>query len=108
MEAKAMVRKAMRLPGVCAAFGIGKSTVYEWVEKGLLPKPTKIDPANHSSVWWEDEIEAVQKAAVERQQASAVYPPPPNPDPLIPPKESAKRRTLGRPPKAATDMTCPP
>ena len=38
-------------------------------------------------IWFEDEVEAFQKAAVERQQTS-----PPDPDPLIRPK----RKTLGR------------
>jgi predicted DNA-binding transcriptional regulator AlpA len=61
-----MVRIAMRRLKVLAALGVSNSTFYDGIAKGLYPPPTKIDPEGRISVWWEDEIEAVQKRAVER------------------------------------------
>jgi predicted DNA-binding transcriptional regulator AlpA len=102
METTTMVRKAMRLPAVRAAFGgVGASTVYDWVAKGLLPKPTRIDPASRNSFWWEDEIEAIQKAA-ERQRTSPV-----EPGFLAPLRDSARRRRRTNA-AAPVDPSAPP
>lgn len=66
-----MVRKIMRKPAVLAATGFSNSTLYERMAKGKFPKPTKLDPDGRTVVWFEDEIEAWQKAAIERQQVAA-------------------------------------
>jgi len=66
-----MVRKAMRRPAVLDALGIRNSTFYDGIAKGKYPKGTKIDPDGRTVVWWEDEIEAIQKAAVERAGQAA-------------------------------------
>jgi predicted DNA-binding transcriptional regulator AlpA len=66
-----MVRRALRKPAVLDALGCSNSTLYELIEKGKVPKPTKLDPDGRISIWWADEIEALQKAAVDRQTAGA-------------------------------------
>ncbi len=59
-----MVRKVMRKPAVLEATGWPHSTLYWKISKGLFPKGTKIDPNGKTVVWFEDEVEAFQKAAV--------------------------------------------
>jgi prophage regulatory protein len=66
-----MVRKAMRKPAVLAALGCSNSTFYDGIAKGKYPKGTKLDPDGRVTIWFEDQIEAIQKAAVERQAAGA-------------------------------------
>jgi predicted DNA-binding transcriptional regulator AlpA len=68
MEMTAMVRETIRLPGVCAAFGdAGKSTIYDWVETGLLPAPTKMGGL---SLWFTDQISAIQQAWADGGEAA--------------------------------------
>ncbi len=62
-----MVRKVMRKPEVLKATGFSNSTLYDKINAGKFPKPTKLDPDGRIVIWFEDEIEAWQKAAVERQ-----------------------------------------
>jgi predicted DNA-binding transcriptional regulator AlpA len=64
MEMDTMVRKVMRLPAVLAATGWAKPTLYAKIADGKFPKGTKLDPDARAVVWWEDEVEAFQKAAV--------------------------------------------
>jgi predicted DNA-binding transcriptional regulator AlpA len=71
MQESKMVRKVMRKPAVLAATGFSNSTLYDKINAGKFPKPTKLDPEGRAVVWFEDEIEAFQKAAVDRQQAAA-------------------------------------
>ena len=59
-----MVRTAMRLPAVLGATGWAKPTLYAKIADGKFPKGTKLDPDARAVVWWEDEVEAFQKAAV--------------------------------------------
>ena len=66
-----MVRKAMRKPAVLAAFGWGNSTLYAKIAQGKFPKPTKLDPDGRVVIWFEDEVEAIQKRAVDRQNMAA-------------------------------------
>jgi predicted DNA-binding transcriptional regulator AlpA len=66
-----MLRKMVRKPAVLAALGgISNSTFYAGIAAGKYPKGTKIDPDGRSVAWWEDELEAIQKAAIERQGAA--------------------------------------
>ena len=66
-----MVRKAMRKPAVLGALGWSNSTLYSKISQGKFPKPVKLDPDGHLVVWFEDQIEAFQKAATERQSVGA-------------------------------------
>ena len=66
-----MVRRAMRKPAVLDALGIGNSTFYDGIAKGKYPRGVKLDPEGRVVVWWADEIEKIQKAAVERQATEA-------------------------------------
>jgi len=59
-----MVRKVMRLPAVLEATGWAKPTLYTKITDGKFPKGTKLDPDARAVVWFEDEVEAFQKAAV--------------------------------------------
>jgi prophage regulatory protein len=59
-----MIRKVVRLPRVLEATGWAKPTLYAKIADGKFPKGTKLDPDARAVVWFEDEIEAFQKAAV--------------------------------------------
>jgi predicted DNA-binding transcriptional regulator AlpA len=59
-----MVRKVMRKPAVLEATGWPPSTLYWKIKQGLFPKGTKLDPKGKAVVWFEDEVEAFQNAAV--------------------------------------------
>ena len=66
-----MVRKVMRLPAVLAATGWAKPILYAKIADGKFPKGTKLDPEARAVVWFEDEVEAFQKAAVAAQMVAA-------------------------------------
>ena len=65
-----MVRKMVRKPVVLQATGWSNSTLYDKIAKGKFPKPVKIDPDGRVVGWWEDEIEAIQKRAVDQSVAA--------------------------------------
>jgi predicted DNA-binding transcriptional regulator AlpA len=54
----------MRKAGVLEATGWPNSTLYLKIKQGKFPKGTKLDPDGKAVVWFEDEVEAIQKAAV--------------------------------------------
>ena len=56
-----MVRKAMRLPAVLQATGYAKPTLYSKIAAKKFPAGVKLDPDGRAVIWYEDEIEAVQK-----------------------------------------------
>jgi prophage regulatory protein len=66
-----MTRNVLRKPAVLAATGWSNSTLYDKIARGKFPKGTKLDPEGRVVVWFEDEIAAFQKAAVDRQMAAA-------------------------------------
>jgi predicted DNA-binding transcriptional regulator AlpA len=70
MKEHEMTRKALRKPAVLAATGWSNSTLYEKIAAGKFPKASKLDPEGRIVIWWEDEVEAFQKAAAERQRAA--------------------------------------
>ena len=59
-----MTRTVMRKPAVLAATGWSNSTLYAKIAEGKFPKPTRLDPAGRTVVWFEDEIAEFQKRAV--------------------------------------------
>jgi predicted DNA-binding transcriptional regulator AlpA len=71
MKENRMTRIALRKPQVLAATGWSNSTLYEKIAQGKFPKASKPDPDGRVVIWWSDEVEAFQKAAVERQQTAA-------------------------------------
>ncbi len=66
-----MIRNAMRKSAVLAATGWSNSTLYDKIKAGKFPKPTKLDPDGRVVIWWQDQIEALQKAAVDCQDKAA-------------------------------------
>lgn len=46
----------IRLPEVCRRVGLGKSMIYEMIQKGRFPKPYKVTP--FTSCWSEREVVA--------------------------------------------------
>jgi len=66
-----MPRKAMRKPDVLKATGWSNSTLYAKIGAGKFPKGVRLDPDGRAVVWFEDQVEAIQKAAVERQSRTA-------------------------------------
>jgi predicted DNA-binding transcriptional regulator AlpA len=64
-----MVRKVMRKPAVLEATGWPPSTLYWKISQGVFPKGTKLDPTGRAVVWFEDEVEAFQKKALEAAAA---------------------------------------
>ena len=61
------MRPVLRKPAVLAATGWSNNTVRQ-DEAGKFPKPTRLDPNGRVVVWFEDEVEAFQKRAVERNR----------------------------------------
>jgi predicted DNA-binding transcriptional regulator AlpA len=61
------VRKVLRKSGVLAGTGWSVSTLYAKIAAGKFPRGTKLDPQGRAVIWFEDEVDAVQKAAVERR-----------------------------------------
>jgi predicted DNA-binding transcriptional regulator AlpA len=66
-----MVRKVMRLPAVLAATGWSRSSLYLKISERKFPAGVKLDPDGQAVVWWEDEVEAFQKAAVDAAREAA-------------------------------------
>jgi predicted DNA-binding transcriptional regulator AlpA len=64
------MRKVSRKPAVLGAMGWSNSTLYSKIAAGKFPKGTKLDPLGRIVVWFDDEIDALQKAAVEKQAAA--------------------------------------
>jgi predicted DNA-binding transcriptional regulator AlpA len=64
------LRYALRKPEVLAALGESNSGLYAGIAKGIYPKPTKLHPGSRNSIWWLDEVVAVQAAAIARRDAS--------------------------------------
>jgi predicted DNA-binding transcriptional regulator AlpA len=60
-----MVRKVMRRPAVLAATGWSEKTLERKIKEKIFPPGVKIDPAARARVWFEDEVEAFQQAAIE-------------------------------------------
>jgi predicted DNA-binding transcriptional regulator AlpA len=61
------MRKPLRAPAAIEAMRCSRSTFYERIQSGLIPQGTKLDPSGRIVVWWSDELEAIQNAAVEHQ-----------------------------------------
>jgi predicted DNA-binding transcriptional regulator AlpA len=59
-----MVRKVLRRDAVLNATGWSVQTLYRKIKEKKFPAGTKLDPEGRSVGWFEDEIEAFQKAAV--------------------------------------------
>jgi len=57
-------RKLARLPRALEITGYKKSAFYEKVAAGVISKPIKIDPNGRAVAWIEDELVALQDAAV--------------------------------------------
>jgi prophage regulatory protein len=58
------MRTVLRKPAVLAATGWSNSTLYDKIKAGKFPPPTRIDPNGRVVIWFQDEVEAVQKMAV--------------------------------------------
>jgi len=71
MQEQPTVRRAMRLPAVLQALGLGRSQFYDGMVSGVFPKPCKLDENSRASIWWADEIAGIQKRAIERRDAGA-------------------------------------
>lgn len=50
------IQSHYRAKDLMALFGIGRSTLYDWVHQEILPKPIKL---GRSSIWLKDEIDNV-------------------------------------------------
>ncbi|QDM32656.1 AlpA family phage regulatory protein [Tardiphaga sp. vice352] len=64
-----MVRKALRLPAVLDALACSKATWYAGIKKGVYPKGKKLNPDGNIVVWFDDEIAAIQAAALQTEAA---------------------------------------
>jgi prophage regulatory protein len=59
-----MVREVLRLPELKKATGFSTSSLYLKIREGKFPKGTKLDPEGRCVVWFADEVEKWQKAAI--------------------------------------------
>jgi prophage regulatory protein len=63
------MQQLLRLPDVIQRTALGRSTIYDLMEKGAFPRPIKISGAR-SNAWISSEIEDyVQARIAERQTA---------------------------------------
>lgn len=60
----------IRTAEVCERFSIGQSTVYRWIQRGLLPRP--IRAGGRFSFWLDREVEAIQKAMTRGMEEDAL------------------------------------
>ncbi|WP_338688937.1 AlpA family phage regulatory protein [Bradyrhizobium sp. 26S5] len=65
------IRKVLRLPAVLSATGWAKPTLYRKIAEGKFPVGRKLDPDARAVVWFEDEVEAFQSAAVAATEVAA-------------------------------------
>lgn len=49
------VTRLLRLPEVQHRVGLGRSTIYRWMNEGKFPKPVQL--GGHSVAWLQDEID---------------------------------------------------
>jgi prophage regulatory protein len=57
------VRNALvRLPGVIALTGMGRATIYDFMQRGLFPQPIKLGPK--LAAWPADEISKINAARI--------------------------------------------
>lgn len=66
-----MVRTVLRRPAVLQATGWSTPTLYRKIKDGKFPAPTKLDPEGQAVVWFADEVEAFQKAAIAAAKEAA-------------------------------------
>jgi prophage regulatory protein len=66
----ATVRKVLRKPAVLAATGWSNTTLYEKIKAGKFPKPVRLDPDAKAVVWFEDDVAAFQRRAIEAAAAA--------------------------------------
>jgi len=59
-----MVRKAMHRPAVLQATGWSNSTLDRKIKQGKCPPGTRLDPDSPAVIWFEDDIERLQEAAI--------------------------------------------
>jgi len=66
-----MVRNVLRLPAVLAATGWSEATLARKIKDKKFPAGIKLDPTARARIWFEDDVEAFQKAAVEASSSEA-------------------------------------
>jgi prophage regulatory protein len=49
------VTRLIRLPEVMSRVGLGRSTIYRWMNEGKFPKPVQL--GGHAVAWVEEEVE---------------------------------------------------
>lgn len=76
------IRKVMRLPGILAATGWAKPTLYMKIKEGKFPKGIRLDPEARAVVWFEDEVQAFINSKASNASASQDAPTAPS-DPLV-------------------------
>jgi len=57
---------------VAKAFGIGRSTLWDWVKEGILPQPVRF--GRRTTRWPGAEIEAVKRKMIEARDGPAPKP----------------------------------
>jgi predicted DNA-binding transcriptional regulator AlpA len=70
-EEERMVRAVLRRDAVLRATGWSVPTLYRKIKEKKFPAGTRLDPDGQAVVWFEDEIEAFQKAAVSAAMEAA-------------------------------------
>jgi predicted DNA-binding transcriptional regulator AlpA len=66
-----LVRKVLRRPALLEALGCSEKTLERMIRDKIFPQGIKIHPAARTRVWFEDEVEAFQQAAVESSSEAA-------------------------------------
>jgi len=64
----AIIEQHYRGRDIQKLFGIGQSTMYEYVQRNILPKPIKL---GRTSIWLKSEIDAVIEERKQAREAAA-------------------------------------
>ena len=63
------MQRLLRLPKVIERTALGRSTIYDLMEKGVFPRPIKITGARQNA-WVADEIDAYIEARIAEREAA--------------------------------------
>ena len=64
-------KRILRMRDICLKVGLGQSSIYDLVNRGLFPKPFSLVPGGRAVGWTEDNIDQwiLEREAASEQEA---------------------------------------
>ena len=71
MESVNTQKRILRMREICLKVGLGQSSIYDLVNRGLFPKPFPLVPGGRAVGWTEDNIDQwiLERKAASEQEA---------------------------------------